>query len=632
MASLYKGYTRNDGKRPLDKIKGVSQFRTLQDAQRFPSYGGVLADNAILIDIDDPEQAETLMDIIEDLQINCRVVQTSRGKHFLFYNTGVERGGTGLKLACGLTADVKVGSKPAVECLKIDGEERFVEWDSTEYDSLPVWLRPVNTDVKLYGLREGDGRNETLFSYILVLQNAAMDKPDIISTLEVINHYIFATPLDQSELETICRDEAFGKPCFRDGKTFLHDKFALYLKNTNHIKRINGQLHIYKDGVYVSGYRELEAAMIRLMPECKDAQRREVLKYLEIICGTEASLADASLIAFANGVYDISTREMREFSPHVVVTNQIPWDYDPDAYSEICDNTLDKIACRDPAIRALLEEMIGYCFYRKNELSKAFICTGTKSNGKSTFLEMIQNVLGQGNYSALGLDELDEKFSVATMAGKLANIGDDISDEFLYGRAVAQFKKLVSGNMIKAEIKNNPDIFFFKPVVKLIFSANDIPRMKDKTGAVLRRLVIVPFNATFSKDDPDYDPYIIWKLKDRAVMEYLVRLGVEGLHRVIEQNAFTVSAKVEREIKDYEELNDPMLQFLQSVDPEDIYNHETKEVHLRYQAFCHSLQVMPLGLPQFSREISRRLDCETRDKRINGQRCRIFTKMSEKLR
>lgn len=625
---LYKGYTKNDGKKPLDKIKGVTQFRTFAEVQAFDSYGGVLADNVVLVDIDDPEQSEVLMDIVEDLQLNCRVIQTSRGRHFLFVNNGVEKGGTGLKLACGLTADIKIGSKAAVECLKINGEERFCEWDSDSgtYDQLPVWLRPVSTEMKLYNLGEGDGRNETLYGYILVLQHAGMTQGEIIQTLHVINKYVFKTPLQDSEMETICRDEAFQAPIFKDGKTFLHDKFAIYLKNTNYIKRINGQLHIYKDGVYVSGYRELESAMIDLMPDSKDAQRKEVLKYLEIICGDETKQADANLIAFSNGIYNIATKTLQDFSPDIVVTNQIPWDYNPEAYSELCDKTLDKMACQDPDIRSLLEEMIGYCFYRKNELSKAFICTGTKSNGKSTFLEMIQNVLGQGNYAALGLDELDEKFAVFTMAGKLANIGDDISDEFLQGRAVAQFKKLVSGNMIKGEIKNNPEIFFFKPTVKLIFSANDIPRMKDKTGAVLRRLVIVPFNATFSKNDADYDPYIIWKLKERAVMEYLIKIGIDGLHRVIEQNAFTTSEKVEREIKDYEELNDPMTLFLKEVDAEEILNHETKDVHARYQVFCNSLSAVPLGLPQFSREINRRLSCKVIDKRINSKKCRIFIK------
>ena len=623
---MYKGYTKNDGKRPLDKIKGVTAFRTLEEVQQFDSYGGVLADNVILVDVDDPEQSEKLMDIVEDQQINCKVIQTSRGRHFLFINNGIEKGGTGLKLACGLTADIKIGSKSAVECLKINGEERFVEWDSETYDTLPVWLTPVNTDMKIYGLGDGDGRNETLFGYILILQNAGIQKDDIIKTLNIINRYIFKVPLAESEMETICRDEAFQKPVFKVNGKFQHDKFALYLKNTNYIKRINGQLHIYKDGVYISGYRELEAAMVKLMPESKDSQRREVLKYLEIICGNDTTQADANLIAFTNGIYDIATKELRDFSPEIVVTNQIPWDFNPDAYSELCDKTLNKIACNDLDIRALLEEMIGYCFYRKNELSKAFICTGTKSNGKSTFLEMIQNVLGPANYSALGLDELDEKFSVATMSGKLANIGDDISDEFLQGRSIAQFKKVVSGNMIKGEIKNNPEIFFFKPTVKLIFSANDIPRMKDKTGAVLRRLIIVPFNASFSKDDPDYDPYIIWKLKDREVMEYLIRIGIEGLHRVIEQNAFTTSNKVERELREYEQINDPMTLFLQDVDISEIYNCETKALYLRYQVFCRSLQSIPVGLPQFSKEIVRRTNCEVISKRISGKKCRIFVK------
>lgn len=81
--------------------------------------------------------------------------------------------------------------------------------------------------------------------------------------------------------------------------------------------------------------------------------------------------------------------------------------------------------------------------------------------------------------------------------GKLANIGDDISDEFLQGKVIAQFKKIVSGNDIKAENKGQ-DAYFFKPTVKLLFSANEIPRMRNKGfEAIKRRLVIIPFNAKF---------------------------------------------------------------------------------------------------------------------------------------
>lgn len=131
------------------------------------------------------------------------------------------------------------------------------------------------------------------------------------------------------------------------------------------------------------------------------------------------------------------------------------------------------------------------------------------------------------------MDELGERFSTTTMFGKLANIGDDISDEFLQGKVIAQFKKIVSGNDIKAENKGQ-DAYFFKPTVKLLFSANEIPRMRNKGfEAIKRRLVIIPFNAKFSKDDDDFDAGITWKLKKQDVAEYLIKLGIEGLKRVL---------------------------------------------------------------------------------------------------
>jgi putative DNA primase/helicase len=134
-----------------------------------------------------------------------------------------------------------------------------------------------------------------------------------------------------------------------------------------------------------------------------------------------------------------------------VVTNRIPWDYNPEAYDDLTDTTLTKIACGDPAIRALLEESAGYCLFKRNELGKAFILTGTGSNGKSTFLNMLKNMLGHGNVSSLDLKKLSDRFSTVMLFGKLANIGDDISDEFLVDTSM--FKKIVTGESIDAEQK-----------------------------------------------------------------------------------------------------------------------------------------------------------------------------------
>lgn len=623
---LYKGFIATDGKTPMEKYKGLDKFKCYKDVAKLQSFAGVLRDDCIMIDIDDATQAEKMMQIVEDLQIRCRVTCTKRGKHFTFRNSGVDKCGTGLKLACGLVADIKTGGMP--EVLKVDGEERFCEWgdenpETGEYDELPIWMHPVNTKLDF---TQTVSRNNDFFGYILVLQSQlAMTNDQCKQTIRIINDYVLPEPLEDNELDVILRDEAFEKPIFFDGRKFLHDAFANWMINQHHIKRINGQLHVYKDGIYTPGYRNIEFMMLKAYPQMKDSQRKEVLKYIEVMCPDNSPVADANLIAFKNGIYNIATDTLGNFTPDVVITNQIPWNFNPTATSDIADNTLNKMACQDPEIRRLLNECIGYCFYRRNELSISLFLTGEKANGKSTFLQMLQDVLGVENTSNLGLDELDERFAPVTMFGKLANIGDDISDDFLHGRAIAHFKKIVSGNRVKAEHKGQ-DVFFFKPFVKLVFSANQIPRMKDRTGAVLRRMVIIPFNATFSKDDPDYDPYIAWKLKDEAVMEYLVKIGIDGLKSILENHGFTQSKKVDAEIKEYTEYNNPILLFLNETEMGEIINQETKLVYSKYEIFCHDNGFQYMGLATFSKEIARQLDCSCKQKRINGKRVSVFVK------
>lgn len=622
---LYKGYVETKGKQPLEKLKNRTKWKTYDDVKNLNGYGGVLADDTILIDIDDPEQSEMMMKIVEEYQLNCKVLCTSRGRHFLFKNTKVNRNRTHAALAVGLTADIKVGTRLSYEVIKIDGEERFCEWDiepGEKYDELPKYFFPVKATTEFVDMDAGDGRNQALFNYILTLAANDFTVEETRECIRILNKFVLKEPLSDDELEVILRDEAFQKPVFFIGATFMFDKFANYLKNNIHVVKINGQLHIYREGIYINGYKEIEAEMIQHIPNLKKTQRREVLDYMELICD-ELAPSDARYIAFNNGVYDVVDDELKPFSTELVITNKVPWDYVPDAYSELADKTLTKLSCADETIRALLEECIGYCFYRRNELGKAFILTGDKSNGKSTFLDVLKYILGEGNISALDLKELGDRFNTSMMFGKLANIGDDIGDDFLQGSQVSIFKKIVTGNRIKAERKGQ-DPFEFNPYIKLLFAANDIPRMKDKTGAVLRRLVIIPFNASFSKSDPDYDPYIKYKLIEQSSIEYLIRLGVAGLKRVIENNEFTKSEKVDKEVKEYEEENNPIVAFIEDCGIEMIENELTADVYKRYQVFCADNAMTPMSNIIFSKQINKRLGFMVKQQKINGKNCKIF--------
>lgn len=624
---LYKGYVETKGKQSIEKLKNRTKYKTYEEVKDLDGFGGVLANDTILIDIDDAEQSEILMNIVEEFQLDCRVYCTSRGRHFLFKNHTIARNRTHVQLAVGLTADIKVGSKLSYEVIKINGEERFCEWDIEEggkYQEVPKWLFPVKATAEFVDMDAGDGRNQALFNYILTLTANDFTVDETRECIRILNKFVLKEPLSDDELEVILRDEAFQKPVFFMGSTFLFDKFAVYMKNTAHIVKINGQLHIYKEGIYTNGYKEIEADMIQHIPNLKKMQRREVLDYMELIV-EEKQPSEANLIAFNNGVYDIMTGELKPFSTEIVITNKIPWDYDPDAYSELADSTLNKLSCGDAAIRALLEECIGYCFYRRNELGKAFILTGDKSNGKSTFLDCVKAILGEKNISALDLKELGDRFNTSMMFGKLANIGDDIGDDFLQGSQVSIFKKIVTGNRIKAERKGQ-DPFEFNPFIKLLFSANDIPRMKDKTGAVLRRLVIIPFNATFGKSDPDYDPFIKYKLIEKDSIEYFIRLGVEGLKRVIINDEFTKSTKVQNQLNEYEEENNPIIAFIADSGIDMIENEPTNEVYKRYQVFCADNAMTPMSNIVFSKQINKRLGFKVIQKKLNNVNRKIFVK------
>lgn len=623
--NFFKGYVPTKDKKCLLKFKGKTsdELQTYEQVKNLPEYAGILADETALIDIDDFEQSEILFKIVQEMKLQCRVYQTTRGKHFLFINDKLETNKIRTKLACGLTADIKIGTKNSYSILKYNNKEREIIYDCDEYETVPKWLVPVKSSIDFLEMESGDGRNQTFFNYILTLQSNDFSIDEVRECINIINDYLLKDPLDESELNTILRDEAFKKPMFFKNGKFQFDKFAIYLKNMHHIVRINGQLHIYHDGIYVPGQLEIEAAMIEHIPNLNRSKRTEVLSYLDVLTRQNTRPSPAKYIAFKNGIYDVEDDRLIDFSPEIIITNKINFNYNPDAASELLDNTLDKLSCNDKNVRALLEEAVGYCFYRRNELRKSFILTGDKKNGKSTYLSMLKELLGDDNTAALDLNELGDRFSSASLFGKLANIGDDIGDDFIANPSI--FKKIVSGDPIKGEKKGQNE-FFFAPYCKLLFSANNIPRMKDKSGAVLSRLVIIPFDARFSKDDPDFDPYIKYKLIEPDVLEYLIVLGIEGLKRILKNNAFTKSDKVQRSIEEYEETNNPIQLFFKEVDADDIENEPTKEIYKMYSEFCLANAFNPMSNIEFSKQVKKQFDFEIKDKTIRGKKYRIFVK------
>ena len=624
---IFRGYVPTKNKQCLEKFKGRKRLNTLEDVADLDEYAGILGVEAILIDVDDAETSDLLFQIVQDFELKCRVYQTTRGKHFIFKNPEglVEKSWTKKTLALGITTDAKVGRNNSYEILKFKGVDRPIIYDTPEdkIQELPLWLTPVKCNQDFLKMGKGDGRNTALYTYILTLQSEDFTKEEARECIRLINRYVLADPLSDRELEVILRDDAFKKTSFFNGSTFLFDKFATYLKNNNHIVKINNRLHIYRNGIYVTGDSQIEAQMIKLIPGLKRAQRSEVLAYLEIMIEDEIKTTNPAVIAFSNGLYNIVDGTFRDFTPAVVITNKIPWPYNPAAHSDLLDHTLDRLACDDSEVRALLEEMVGYCLYRRNELGKAFILIGDKSNGKSTFLHMVKNMMGNENIASLDLKELGDRFKTAELFGKLANIGDDIGDEFIANASI--FKKLVTGDQVNVERKGK-DPFEFINYAKFLFSANVIPRIKDKTGAVQRRLTIVPFDAKFTPNDADFRPFIKDELCEQEPMEYLIQLGLAALKRVLLNNQFTTSTRVQGQLDEYEENNNPIIGFINEVGLDGIENEPSNTVYRRYKEYCIANNFQALSAVEFSRQVCKRCGFETKSVWVKGKKTRVFAK------
>ncbi len=620
MISLYKGYLKGNGKHAASKFKDGTKLLSYHTARKHDSFVGILDDDYIMVDIDDIDEAEMLLDIIEDKNIRCSVLETTNGMHFYFKGYDITANKIKWFSNIGLLCDYKLGIKNTADPLKINGETRRWLRKTNEHDPLPTWLYPYNKkNPNLTKMTEGDGRNDKLFTYILKLQSQGMAKNDIKETISIINNYILEEPVEQNELNIILRDEAFMKESFYIKGAFQHEKFGDFLINEHHICKITNILHIYKDGVYSDKQEDIEEAMIKHIPALKRMQRQETLAYLQLKA-KHKNFASTKYVVVKNGVFNLETWQLEDFTPEIITRNKIPVAYISGAYYQVTDKTLNKITVNDKTIRSILEEILGYILFRRNEFAATFILTGNGSNGKSSYLKIIRQLVGEENASSLDLNELDQRFKTAELFGKLANIGDDIGKGYIKESSV--FKKLSTGETLNVERKGK-DPFDFTNYAKLIFSANEMPRINDFTDGLGRRLQIVPFKAKFTPEDEDYDPFITDKLLSDESMQYVLLLALKSLKRLLDEKKFTKSKAVEEELVKYQEENNPIISFVNNENIE-LERSVVGDVYLQYKVYCAENGFQSVSNINFSKQISQLFGYKSHVQKVDGKNKRIF--------
>ena len=398
---------------------------------------------------------------------------------------------------------------------------------------------------------------------------------------------------------------------FFEGKTTFIAKRMTdeCLLESNYFLYTSSLLHRYKDGVYApDGADFIREYAKPILAEAWTATRQQALyDWLQDNVDSDLVNADPDTLNLENGLLNIKTMELRPHSPHFLSTVRIPVEYKPNAAWETgkdgnpiinAESGNPKLTEAGRAIQRfitsvvpldcidLIYEMIGYCLWAETKFDQAFILYGSGANGKGTLLNLITVLVGKENVATVPVQQLspEHRFKTAELFGRLANICADLPADPI--KDSSTIKMITSGDSLSAERKHQ-DPFQFRPFAKLLFSANEIPRSRDRTHAYYRRWSFIPFPNRFEGDAKD--PHLIDRLTTPENLSALLSLSIDGLKRIWKQGEFTQSQSAEKVKEDFKTDNDNVRAFIEEC-VEEAYGQIVgrQELYDCYKGYCEA--------------------------------------------
>lgn len=608
---VFRGYIedRNVSRKDDRGIKAFEQVCKSDD------MCGVFRSGVVMIDVDDGNNANTLQRILDDCGISYLFANTTRGKHFFFYHgkwTTVLKDRSHITAAVGLEVDYKCYPTDVTPLSKTleSGEVQprplltSSNWTGDLVD-LPHFLVPVNATEDFQKLT--DCRNETFYIYILKLLRSGLDKEQTKHTIRLINNYVLSKPLGDRELNIILRDESF--PTENEIYVYLqpgkkqpnldYELFANHLLEKYDICKIDNSIYVRDDGLYsILDKRLLDKIIISEIKNTTRTMRQEVNDYINALV-RDKQVKKLNSILFQNGVLDLDSNRFRDVLQDDVFFNRIHSNYNPVAdTAPVIDKFFNDISCNDDEVKALLLEMIGYTLLRGNKYQVFFWLDGEGSNGKGTLIDLLKFTLGSTNITNLTMKGLNARFGLGSLKNALVNISGDESTSYVEESEL--LKNLTGGDAVKVESKgvDHTEMIYRG---NLIFSGNGIPKFKDTSVGLNRRIITIPMLKNFETDGKDIN--FKDKLLTKEAAEYLIKLAVESLYKVLNVG-FTKSDKAETRKQDFIKDNNPMLQFLDEYEIKS--DVDVKEVYLAYRVWCEENGITGIMSNQsFSRSITK---------------------------
>lgn len=628
---------------------------------------GALNPHVVMLDIDNAQDLAAFERILAYTKARVPTMITPHGKHFYFLANEkvVENNFTRGLLACGVVADVKVGAKNGFDCVKQQGDREWRKWENEDAALIPfpAFCKPVLKGNKAqeqgsFTQSHEGSRNDKLFSFITALKNGGFDYKSTLALCRMINRVVMPNPLKEEEVDTICRPEAYQSAYMNHKKKTKvefdmgidlskvklegidpelleklppRDKAELVL-SLGTLRRVGENLYVKEGNIWHMSWDErvdMHREIYKVFPYILSAKLREV----RLVLTTMIQKLDMAkeqhrakdLIPFNNGVYNIEDGTFKSYSEYegYYFFRQVPHDYVKNPpVPELLENFLECSTAGDRDIRTMLLEMAGACFHDDIRLRGCFILVGDKAKGKSTFLNFLRNVNGMENSAAVKIHEFLESFMTSNLLNKTANFGDDIAADYIKETSV--LKSIITGDNVTVNIK------YHKPVsthltATQVFTANALPRFSDPSGALMSRIKLIPFKASFTKPDV----FILDKLNKEEVYSAFIYMALEAYRAALARGSYTEAETSKLEMESYKDYNaDSVTSFLRDEydnKAEDLNMKSATEIYEAYAVYCEEERMNRIGKNVFvSRVLGALSQLDKWQGRYNGRRAVFF--------
>ncbi|SFD82027.1 phage/plasmid primase, P4 family, partial [Tritonibacter multivorans] len=237
------------------------------------------------------------------------------------------------------------------------------------------------------------------------------------------------------------------------------------------------------------------------------------LENLSRLAATDRAVSVAAFdnddLLLATGTQWIDLRGPKAFDPDpsLLVSKSLAVHFDPEATCPAFEGFLMDVFEANTDLIAYLQRAIGYSLTGRTDEQCMFILIGDGANGKSTFTNVVNRLLG---------DYAKAAASQTLIARGGNSVGDDLVDlvgarlisvsETEEGEALAEakIKQMTGGDTLKGRPLYGKFIEF-QIQGKIFLATNSLPAINNTDHGIWRRIQAIPFNRTFKAEEQDRD-------------------------------------------------------------------------------------------------------------------------------